>query len=118
MIKPEAAETLPTDTLTVIYGNGSKWYGEAPDSIDTLIAVMTENTLDLELQMDNDRFCELLDDDPVGAEYYPGTGWHGFLGNFEELSHNFHISTRDPALIARLKAAIDANLARCSKRGT
>ena len=109
MIKPEATETLPTDTLTVIYGNGSKWYGEAPDSIDTLIAVMAKNTLDMTWAEDG-SFWEILDDDPVGAEYYPGTGWHDFLGNFEDLSHNFHIATRDPALIARLKAAIGENL--------
>ena len=32
--------------MTTIMSNGSKWYGEAPDSIDKLLEVLKENMLD------------------------------------------------------------------------
>jgi hypothetical protein len=85
--------------MTTITSNGSKWYGEAPDSIDKLLEVLKENTLD-------PRFIE------YGNFIIADVGSVRFFGNFRDLSHVFNIRTDDPAIIAKLSRAIHENLRR------
>lgn len=82
---------------TTITSNGSKWAGEAPDDIDTLIGVLGTHML------------ERWTGNPV-RKIAPGTV--RFFGNFHDLSHVFNITTDDPDIIRRLVAAIRANRAR------
>ena len=86
-------------STTTIISNGSKWYGEAPDSIDKLLEVLKDNTLD-------PRFSEygnFIIADGVSVR---------FFGNFLNLSHVFNIRTDDPSVIAKLTRAIRENLRR------
>ena len=83
-----------------IISNGSKWAGQQPDDLQTLIDVLSSNPLD-----------------PTFEEYgnfiHPDGGALGtrFFGNFAHLSHVFQIDTDEPELIQRLTAAIRANQA-------
>lgn len=79
---------------TTIHGNGSKWHGEAPDPIEKLFEVLAEHALTRSLH-------------PHAANV--GEGRVEFYGNFEAVSHAFRITTDDPALCARLFAAIREN---------
>ena len=86
--------------MTTITSNGSKWYGEAPDSIDKLVEVLKGHTLD-------PRFTE------YGSNFIVAdVGSVRFFGNFHNLSHVFNIRTDDPAIIAKLTRAIRENLRR------
>lgn len=94
-----------------IKSNGSKWYGEALDTIDQLIEVMASYPLD-----------------PVFEKYgnyvfpfRPSQGWNTknehykgctcFFGNFYTYSHVFNIITDEPEVIEHITAAIRANQA-------
>jgi len=85
--------------MTTITSNGSKWYGEEPDSIETLLEVLKENMLD-------PRFSE------YGNFIIADVGSVRFFGNFLNLSHVFDIRTDDPGVIAKLTRAIRENLRR------
>lgn len=96
--------------MTAIEHNGSKWLGEAPDSIETLLDVLTREPLD-------PRFEE------YGNFVYPLDGEHGyndpayagtfrFFGNFALLSHSFGITSDEADTIKVLTDAIRANQAR------
>lgn len=89
---------------TTIYSNGSKWAGEEPDSIETLLAVLGSHVLDRIFECPGAAHT-FIDADPV-------TGMVSFFGNFQELSHVFSIETDDPDAIIRLTTAIDANMER------
>lgn len=98
-------------TETIIHSNGSKWAGEAPDSIDKLIEVLKNNTIE-------ERFFESFN-----TRSKKGLKWHQlspidvnvtktkhiFFGNFEEVSHVFRIETNDPDIIKKLSNAIRNN---------
>lgn len=79
--------------MTEIISNGSKWYGQEPDDIPTLIAVMAEHPLRPEF-----GDCE--------CTHHEATQ---FLGNFSDVSHVFNIATTDQELIDKLREAIAAN---------
>jgi hypothetical protein len=79
---------------TTIHANGSKWAGQAPDTIEELIEVMRTEPLD-------PRFKPYADNE--------GQGVVRFLGNFLRVSHVFNITTDDPEVCARLYRAIDDN---------
>lgn len=82
---------------TTIISNGSKWAGEAPDSVETLLAVLAEHPLDR-------RFEE------YGNFIFAYDAQHTrFWGNFFTLSHVFNIDTDEPEMAERLTAAIRAN---------
>lgn len=90
-------------SATTITSNGSKWHGEAPDSIDKLLEVLKENTLD-------PRFSEY-------GNFIMAEGQTvRFFGNFLNLSHVFNIRTDDPVVIAKLTRAIRENLRRDNYR--
>ena len=100
---------------TTIRSNGSKWAGEAPDTIETLLDVLEGRAHRFAPNAER-RFAL----DPTFEEYgnfvYTDCGLDGctlthFFGNFHELSHVFNIDTDDAALIERLTVAIRANQA-------
>ncbi len=80
---------------TTINSNGSKWAGQAPDTLEQLYAVLQSNPLnprfeeygDFCLRDPNDTRCMLR-----------------FWGNFYNLSHVFSIDTDDQAVIDRIGA--------------
>jgi len=82
---------------TDIRVNGSKWAGEAPDSIETLLSVLAGSVLD-------SAFF------PFAANVPGSPGVVCYFGNFEDVSHAFDIRTDDPDVCARLNEAIKANL--------
>lgn len=98
-------------TETIIHSNGSKWGEESPDSIDKLIEVLKENTIE-------ERFFESF-----STRTKDGVKWYQlcpidksangnktiFFGNFEEVSHVFRIETNDPKIIIPLSKAIKKN---------
>ena len=73
---------------TTIHANGSKWAGQPPDDIEKLIAMLTAHPLDLEL---SSRTAE--------------PGWWTFRGNFQDVSHVFHVETDEPDLAMRVGKA-------------
>lgn len=101
-----------------IESNGSKWHGDAPDSIDQLLAVLASEPLDPSFEeygnfvTKNLRGCVYLgrgryrDTDLIYPEA-PNT--QRFWGNFANLSHVFCIDTDEPETIAALTTAIRAN---------
>jgi hypothetical protein len=94
---------------TTIHSNGSKWHGESPDTVEQLFAVLQTHVLDRMFEFeDGTAFIERSGADDKWAPQ----GTVRFWGNFLHLSHVFSIDTDEPDLIARLTAAIQANMAR------
>lgn len=85
---------------TEIISNGSRWAGQANATLPELLTVMAEHPIAA-------HFRDLL------VSNVPGRlGFVCYLGNFEDLSHVFHIVTDDPEVCATMNAAIRANAAR------
>lgn len=82
---------------TTINSNGSKWAGEAPDTIDDLLKALASNPL--HWGFDGNLIYPL--------ENMPGTT--RFCGNFLTVSHVFCIDTDEPDVIKKLTAAIRVN---------
>jgi len=83
---------------TTIISNGSKWAGEAPDSVEDLLKVLEDNALD-------PRF-----EDFGNFVYEPDSnGVTRFFGNFFSLSHVFNLDTDEPETIKALTEAIKKN---------
>lgn len=95
---------------TTIHSNGSKWVGDLPDSIETLLSVLGKYVLDR--RFENPQYGHsFISISAIGDKWaVPGTV--RFHGNFFELSHVFSVDTDEPALIAKLTDAIEANMAR------
>ena len=97
---------------TTIISNGSKWAGEAPDSIATLLDVLGTHALhrlfESHLGEGTGAFISVCQ----ASEKWALPGTTRFHGNFIGLSHVFSIDTDDPDLIDRLTAAIKANVER------
>lgn len=96
---------------TIIHSNGSKWAGEAPDSIEKLIDVLGKNTIEERFfksfyrnEKEGRRWyqCSPIDDNINKTKKI-------FFGNFEEVSHVFRIETNDEEIINILSDAIKAN---------
>lgn len=106
--------------FTINQSNGSKWAGEQPDSIETLIEVLGREPLDSRFEgygdfayqtpchADYDDAGKIIDGAPMFPEHE--RVW-AFFGNFANLSHVFDIVSNDPAVIEPLRAAIAANRA-------
>lgn len=93
---------------TKIIFNGSKWAGEAPDSVEKLLEVLARETLDPKFERYGD-FGPRVDDahaDEYGIDKRAGMHFHG---NFLTVSHAFSVVTDDSAVIADLIRAIKAN---------
>lgn len=81
---------------TEIISNGSKWYGEAPDSLEVLHVTLAKYRLE-----------------PWSHwTYYPDAKTYVFHGNFIDISHVFNITSDDPEIIEQLQTAIKLNLER------
>ena len=94
---------------TTIHSNGSKWAGEAPDSIEKLLDVLGSNVLN--------RLFENGKGHPFisvckAREKWALPGVIRFHGNFLNLSHVFSIDTDESALAGKLTEAIYANMER------
>lgn len=95
-----------------IQSNGSKWRGDAPDSVDKLIEVLGEYALDPTFENYGKFYQTMSKDDYLDME--TGEKYDGkvhFSGNFFELSHVFSIYTDEAEVIERLQGAIDKNMA-------
>ena len=115
---------------TIIHSNGSKWSGEAPDSIERLIEILKEYTIEERFfhKFGVNKNNELDHNDipykwknlcPIDTDYKNSVFPHFkdtiedgtclFFGNFLEISHVFRIETNDPEIIEKLSTAIKAN---------
>jgi len=65
-----------------IYSNGSKWAGQEPDSVETLLGVIEKETLDPSFESYGNF---------VFKERHEDGDYHAF-GNFLSVSHVFNIS--------------------------
>ena len=93
---------------TIIHSNGSKWAGESPDSINTLIERLSKYTIE-------DRFfCKFKErfnskKKHVLCPISKVDGRYIFFGNFVEISGVFRIETNCPETITKLRNAIINN---------
>jgi hypothetical protein len=91
-----------------IISNGSKWYGEKPDSIEILKEVLKTQTLDPTFE----NFGNFINNNPrwtnkEAQELYKGCST--IFGNFKTYSHVFNIITNDRELITELQELINKN---------
>ena len=98
--------------FTIIHSNGSKWFGEKPDSIEKLLEVLSEKTLawhiiekDPKKVINPAKGILMATDQPM----YPNQNVTCFFGNFIDLSHVFNIDTNDEDVVKKLTAAIKKN---------
>jgi hypothetical protein len=84
-----------------IISNGSKWVGEAPDSIERLVEVLGREPLNPTFEGCG-NFIIQESADPLRVR---------FFGNFANLAHVFSIRTDEPAVIAALTKAVRENQA-------
>ncbi len=98
------------NTILEIKSNGSKWAGQEPDTIETLLSVLENNVLDPTFEKYGNFVKEYV---PMkwteNNEYLKGCT--SFFGNFYTLSHVFNIITNDKEIIDRLTDAIGKNQA-------
>jgi hypothetical protein len=100
--------------MTTIHSNGSKWAGQQPDSIETLLAVLAETPLDPAFENYGAFFYRLDDPEhgyPTEKDRGTAAGVVQFFGNFFNLSHGFTIDSDDPETVTALSDAIRANMA-------
>lgn len=88
---------------TEILSNGSKWAGEKPDTIATLVRVLDAHPL--ARRRFQGRFIEAV-----------SHGRTEFRGNFLDASHVFCIRTDDPIVVRLLTQAIRRNRRRANYR--
>lgn len=75
-----------------IESNGSKWLGESPDTVDVLIDVLKNNSLDPRFAMPKKRGAPLKKRATLEDYFYRvDTGEWCAFGNFLEVSHVFRI---------------------------
>ena len=92
---------------TEIISNGSKWYGQNPDTIKKLIEVLAGHKL--EEDCFSKTYYEHHDAWLIRCPISKENSAYVFRGNFEDLSHVFYIVTTDKATISKLRKAITAN---------
>lgn len=118
--KWEEVQAIQHEPFLYIMGNGSKWAGEEEDNLDTLLLMLSNHRLDMELTYINANPCTAIDnpgwtwanDVPRwidGPRMYACEGVVRFVGNFLTYSHGFSIDTNDPDTIATLTRAIELN---------
>lgn len=93
---------------TTIHANGSKLYGEQPNSIEHLLYALTcgHYILDPIYEEHGGDFISVNElSKQVGLEHTC------FWGNFQNLSHVFNICSNDPEVIEKITKAIRANQA-------
>ena len=91
-------EEITAEKSISIHSNGSKWAGEEPDSIETLLSILEKYDLDLR-SFAACGFINFSDGKVV------------LQGNFITLSHVFHIEGLEEApSIKALMCAIESNI--------
>lgn len=97
------------NTSTKIHSNGSKWYGEEPDTIQKLVERLNLYTIEERF------FCKFQRGFGADKKKYTlcpiskENGSYIFFGNFLEVSAVFNIETNNPEIIQQLKKAIINN---------
>jgi hypothetical protein len=91
-----------------ILSNGSKWFGELPDTLETLLDALSKYPLDPVFE-DYGDFVNLNPEwlSPEVTEKYKGCAL--IAGNFMEISHVFRFVTDDIDLIEKFSNAINRN---------
>ena len=93
-----------------IMSNGSKWAGEAPDSIALLLDVLSREPLDPTFELYGNFIQPDLPESYIRNGHLQAIpGAYRFFGNFYLLSHVFRIRTDERLIIDALTAAIRAN---------
>ncbi len=95
-------------TILIIKSNGSKWAGQQPDTIETLLNVLQTYTLDPTFE----KYGNFITDyNPIHWDDKNKhlKGCMSFFGNFRTLSHVFNIITDDRGIINQLTVAIRNN---------
>jgi hypothetical protein len=117
--KWEEVQSIQHEPFIYIQSNGSWWAGEEEADIPELLDVLGKYRLDSE--MFKGKFitinpCYFAYGDPSKGEpeYIDGPRMYAadvqtFFGNFEAVSHVFHITTNHQPTIDALTAAIEAN---------
>src|SRR5690554_5495748 len=91
--------------------NGSKWAGQAPDSIQTLLQTLEQYPLDPTFE-DYGNFIHPFVPTQWTEKNEQYRGCTSISGNFYSLSHSFSIITDDQALIELLTVAVQSNQSR------
>lgn len=91
-----------------IISNGSKWYGQTPDTIEDLLKVLENEVLD-PMYEDFGNFINLKPQwvKPEANEKYKNCV--KIFGNFSTISHVFDIITDEQEIISKLHEAITNN---------
>ncbi|KHD28179.1 pyruvate dehydrogenase [Xenorhabdus nematophila] len=104
-----------TDGKTLILSNGSKWAGQDPDNIQTLLDVLGNNVLDPMFEQyhcyRSYPFEPLIKTERNDKIFQPWLGAACFFGNFLTVSHVFNIITKDDSVVEALNEAIQKNIA-------
>lgn len=90
---------------TTINSNGSKWYGQEPDTIEDLLQALEKYPLDRRFE----AYGNFIMREPEMVDGSRMTGLTRFWGNFYTASHVFCIDTDEPEVIEKLTKAIRAN---------
>jgi hypothetical protein len=94
-----------------ILSNGSKWYGQEPDSINQLLEVLKNEPLDRRFEKYGNFIYIIRESDTIDPCTCPKE-WIGstmFSGNFLTISHVFRILTDEQEIINKLTIAIREN---------
>jgi len=86
--------------MTTIDSNGSKWYGEEPDSVPVLLDLLAREPLDPTFE-EFGNFIRPAEDQP---------GVTRFAGGLWLRAHVFRIDTDDPEIVRALTDAIRAKM--------
>lgn len=97
------SQEIPDDVGTIILSNGSKWGGQEADDVPALLERLANHPV--REDFDAPYFHD-------GKDYVHFPGFTNFFGNFAGVSGVFSIETRDPEVLATLKAACLANVAK------
>ena len=113
----DQVQAIQDQPFLYIVSNGSHWGGELPDDLDSLLATLAEEPLDLIFEECGDFIdanpCYGVQGEHFG-EYVNGPRMFSgsvttFFGNFYTVSHVFNLYTNDPATIEALTRAIRDN---------
>lgn len=96
------------ETITEIKSNGSKSYGQLPDTIEDLLNVLESETLDPTFE-DFGNFIHEYKPIRVTENNKYLLGCTSFSGNFRYYSHVFRVITNDKEIIEKLTTAIQKN---------
>lgn len=100
-----------------IVSNGSKWFGEEPDTLGVLFGVLKNHPLDRSFEKYGNfiyvprewAYGEHREIVAAGLIYPENLNMRHIFGNFFALSHVFNIATDELELILKFSLAIEEN---------